>query len=267
MSNNTDEITELVSFMHELADRSAAAILPHFRNELAIDNKAAGKDFDPVTVADRAGESAIRERIQAQYPAHAILGEEHAAISGDGPYRWVIDPIDGTKAFILGLPTWGTLIGLERDDRPAIGLMNQPYTRDRFWSDGQASYFSGMNGSPRQIRTSQTTDLTQAMIATTDPGLFADGFEISAFGAIRSAAKSCRYGTDCFAYALLAAGLIDLVIEAGLQPYDIVALIPIIENAGGIITTWDGKEARNGGRIIAAANAGLHTQAIELIKQ
>jgi myo-inositol-1(or 4)-monophosphatase len=265
MPDNLDEIAQLTSFMHELADRSAPAILPHFRSQLTVDNKAAGDNFDPVTIADRAAEKLIRDHIQSQYPSHAILGEEHAPKSGDGPYQWVIDPIDGTRAFILGLPTWGTLIGLECDHRPTIGLMNQPYTRDRFWSDGQASYLRGKDDITRQIQTRSTADLAEALIATTDPGLFADGFEANAFRQVQARARSCRYGTDCFAYALLAAGLIDLVIEAGLKPYDIVALIPIIENAGGIITTWEGKEARHGGRIVAAANTSLHAQAIELI--
>ena len=255
----------LVSFTHDLADASALAIEPFFRNDLAVTAKGGCEHFDPVTEADRAAETIIRSEIQKIYPDHAILGEEHGSTAGTMPYRWIIDPIDGTRAFILGLPTWGTLIGLEFNCVPMIGLMNQPFTRDRFWSDGQTSYFRNGDTTARKIKTRSSVTLSNAQMACTHPDMFDAGFEARAYAAITANAKSCRLGTDCFGYALLAAGLIDLVVEAKLQPYDVVALIPIINNAGGIITTWDGGSAQHGGRIVAAANAKLHAEVLDII--
>jgi len=256
---------ELVTFAHQLADVSQTVILPFFRRELSVSNKAQLGDFDPVTEADRAAETAIRALIQSTHPTHAILGEEHGSRAGTAPFRWVIDPIDGTRAFIIGLPTWGTLIGLEANERPAIGLMNQPYTGDRFWSDGTTSSYRGADGITKRIHSRTDARLDGAQMAATDPTMFRDDRDGAAFEAVRARVTGCRFGTDCSAYALLAAGFIDLVIEVGLKPYDIVALIPIIENAGGVVTTWDGGEARHGGRIIAAANAALHSEALELL--
>jgi len=255
----------LMSFAHSLADASAKAIQPYFRSDLTVTTKGSDDQFDPVTEGDRAAESVIRCEIQKSYPDHAILGEEHGSTVGTLPYRWVIDPIDGTRAFILGLPTWGTLIGLELDGAPALGLMNQPFTQDRFWSDGDASYFRNANQLPRQIHTRASVTLRDAQMACTHPDMFDAGFELNAYAKIAKTVKSCRLGTDCFGYALLAAGLIDLVVEAKLQPYDVVALIPIIKSAGGVITTWEGDDARHGGRIVAAANAKLHADALNVI--
>lgn len=266
MPSNSESNNELISFAHNLADASAAVIAPFFRQSLQVDHKGTNAQFDPVTEADRAGEAVIRARIQATYPDHSILGEEHGAQIGTSEYRWVIDPIDGTRGFILGLPTWGTLIGLEHNGKPLIGMMNQPYTQDRFWSDGQASYFRSADGNSRTIKTRTTiTRLADAQLASTHPDLFATKADAAAFAAVRAGVRACRFGTDCFGYALLAAGLIDAVMEAGLQPYDVAALIPIIENAGGVITTWEGNSARNGGRIIAAANQELHAELMTLI--
>ena len=255
----------LVNFAHQLADASSAAILPHFRSQLSVDNKAQEGRFDPVTVADRAAETAIRQLIESTHPEHGILGEEHGSTASQGPYRWVVDPIDGTRAFIIGLPTWGTLIGLEINERPTIGLMNQPYTGDRFWSDGNTSSYRSTDGTTRRIKSRTGVRLENAQMASTDPTMFRDDHDRATFDTLRSRATGCRFGTDCYAYALLAAGFIDLVVEAGLQPYDIVALIPIIENAGGVITTWDGGDPRHGGRILAAGSAALHSEALELI--
>lgn len=266
MSNNVIQLSDLVSFAHRLGDESATSILPYFRSDLAVESKHGGRStFDPVTQGDRAAEETIRSNIIETYPDHSILGEEQAARLGTSAYRWVIDPIDGTRAFILGLPTWGTLIGLEIDDVPTIGLMNQPFTGDRFWSDGKASFFRGQDGIARRISTRSSVSLNEAQMACTHPEMFAVGAEADVFQTVSQNVRSCRLGTDCFGYAMLAAGLVDLVVEADLKPYDIVALIPIIENAGGVITTWDGGEARHGGRIVAAANPALHAEALEII--
>ncbi|MFY0615355.1 MAG: histidinol-phosphatase [Hyphomicrobiaceae bacterium] len=258
--------SQLISLAHRLGDVSADVILPLFRSDLAVDVKGGqGAAFDPVTEGDRAAEVSIREIIEATFPNHGIFGEEHGIKPGSSPYRWVIDPIDGTRAFILGLPTWGTLIGLEINEQPAIGLMNQPFTGDRFWSDGKASYFRNGAGDTRQIQTRASVNLREAQMASTSPDIFAEGNETTVYTTISESVRSCRHGTDCWGYALLAAGLVDIVVEAGLKPYDIVALIPIIENAGGVITSWDGDTARHGGRILAAANPALHAEALDVI--
>ena len=266
MTSDTISHCELVSLAHQLGDRSAEIILPFFRQDLAVDVKG-GHDapFDPVTEGDRAAELGIRTLIEATYPSHAILGEEHGAKQVASPYRWVIDPIDGTRAFILGLPTWGTLIGVEINEQPTIGLMNQPFTGDRFWTDGTASFFRDREGSVRELKTRSSVTFREAQMATTNSALFETGTEAAVYAAFSTSARACRLGTDCWGYALLAAGLIDIVVETGLKPYDIVALIPIIENAGGVVTSWDGGTARHGGQVLATANAALHAEALDLI--
>ena len=257
---------QLAELAHRLADLSASAILPHFRSGLAVENKGSEQRFDPVTAADRAGEEVIRAELSRLLPDHGVLGEEMGERKSDSRYRWVIDPIDGTRAFILGLPTWGTLIGLEREGSPFIGLMNQPFTQERFWSDGDRSYFAKSAGSPQRLSTRNDTPLDQAFIASTSPDLFTVERERAAFARLQAATRDARYGADCYAYCLVAAGFVDVVVESGLQPYDIVALIPIIENAGGCVTTWDGHPANSGGRIVATSGPRLHEQVLELLQ-
>ena len=254
-----------VDALHRMADASAAVILPHFRAGIAVESKKAER-FDPVTAADRAAEQSIREIIATEFPEHGIVGEEFGNVRPDAPLQWVIDPIDGTRAFIQGLPTWGTLIGLMKDGVPVAGLMNQPFTRERTWSDGSNSFFRGPDGETRRLATRQI-EIAAAQMSTTDPGLFRDGPEKSAFAAVRGAVQQCRFGTDCYAYCLLAAGHVDVVMEAGLQIYDIVPLIPLIEHAGGKVTGWDGSPATNGGRILACGDHALHTQILAIIAQ
>lgn len=267
-SDAPGELQQLLAVAHELADASGAAVMPYFRAGISIENKARGDGFDPVTLADRAAEEVIRQGLAQHFPDHAILGEEFDAkpASSDGPgaCRWVIDPIDGTRAFILGLPTWGTLIGVEVDGRPTVGLMNQPFTRERFWSDGAASYLRDPEGNVRKLRT-RSAQLETAHLSTTSPDMFAAGIEERCFEAVRSATRSCRFGGDCYAYCLLAAGLIDVVIEAGLQPYDIVALIPVVENAGGVVTSWTGGSAHEGGRVVASGDPAVHDEVLRLL--
>ena len=255
----------LMRFAHELADASGQAIARHFRTTLAIANKADGDAYDPVTTADRAAERVIRRLLKARFPEHGLVGEEYGTILGRGPYRWFIDPIDGTRSFITGSPLWGTLIGLMQDERPLLGLMNQPFTGERVWSDGRRSRWRGPRGRTATLSTRACAGLSAAVLATTHPDIFA-AQEASAFAAIKSRARMTRYGGDCYGYCLLAAGFIDLIIEAGLRPWDIVALVPIIESAGGIVTTWDGRSALNGGRIIAAGDKRVHAQALALLR-
>ena len=260
-----------IDFAHTLADVSADAILPRFRTPLTVENKAgkgetAGAGFDPVTAADRAAERAIRKAISARFPDHGIVGEEFATLAGSSRYRWVIDPIDGTRAFITGSPLWGTLIGLMDGPAPALGLMNQPFTGERVWSDGAVARWRRPDGKVRRLATRACARLADATFTTTHPDLFAAGVEAAAFVAVKSHARMTRYGGDCYAYCLLAAGFIDVIVEAGLKPYDVVALVPIIEAAGGIVTTWEGASPTEGGRILAAGDRRVHQEAMALLR-
>jgi histidinol-phosphatase len=262
--DSADEIATLVAFAHELADAAGAVILPHFRAPLAVDNKAGGSAFDPVTAADRGAEAAMRALIRSRYPSHGILGEEYGRQEGDAA-TWVLDPVDGTRGFITGLPTWGTLIGLQLDDRALIGVMDQPFVRDRFVGSplGAELRTTGPDGHTRHVPLAvrSCASLAEAVLSTTSPDLFAPG-EREAFAALRSEVRLTRYGGDCYAYCMVALGLVDLVVESGLQPYDIVALIPIIERAGGVVTSWDGGAAVAGGRIVAAGDRRIHEAAL-----
>ena len=256
-----------IDFAHEVANLSAKAILPHFRRTLAVSNKAGPTAFDPVTAADRAAERAIRKAVLNRFPDHGIVGEEYGAVAGAGRYCWVIDPIDGTRAFIIGSPMWGTLIGLMDGGQPILGLMDQPFTGERFWSDGRRANWRGRDGKARRIKTRACTRLADAVLSATHPDMFAPAPEAASFGAVRSRVRMTRYGGDCYGYCLLAAGFIDVIIEASLKPYDIVALIPIIEAAGGIVTGWDGGPATDGGNIIAAGDRRVHGEAIALLRK
>ena len=251
-------------FVAKLATASGQAILPFFRAKHATEDKSAGGVFDPVTEADRAGEVVMRNLIRQTFPAHGVLGEEFGTEQADAEYVWVLDPIDGTRAFISGIPVWGTLIGLARDGIPVYGMMNQPFTGERFSGDGRKARYEGPNG-PRDLRTRAVTSLAEATLMTTSPGLF-EGEQRDAYGRVEAAVRLARYGCDCYAYCMLAAGHIDLVIESGLKPYDIVALIPIVEGAGGIVTSWSGDSAAGGGTVIAAGNKALHEAALALLR-
>lgn len=228
-------------------------------------NKASGTGYDPVTAADQAAERAIRAAIAKSYPDHGILGEEFAAVRGAGRYQWVVDPIDGTRAFIMGSPLWGTLIGLIEDDKPVLGLMDQPFTRERFWAHGGAARMRAPDGRTRRLKTRACSGLAQAVLTSTHPDLFNSPKEMAAFGRIKTRVRMTRYGGDCYGYCLLAAGFVDVVVEAGLKAHDVAALIPIIEGAGGKITTWDNKPALRGGRIVATGDKRVHEEALALL--
>jgi myo-inositol-1(or 4)-monophosphatase len=258
-------VVELGRFMDDLALASGQAIMPFFRAQFALEDKArGGSPFDPVTEADRAAEVVLRAMIGKAFPGHGILGEEFGTERADAECVWVLDPIDGTRAFIAGLPTWGTLIGLTRNGAPVRGLMHQPYLGERFTGDGHTARLRGPAGE-RTLRTRRCADLSQALLATTDPRLFGAGEEADRFRAVEAKVRLSRYGTDCYAYCMLAAGQIDLVIEAELKPYDICALVPIIEGAGGRVTTWDGGPAAGGGRIVAAGDPRLHEAVLAIL--
>ncbi|MFC0284245.1 histidinol-phosphatase [Camelimonas abortus] len=254
---------DFAAFVNELADISGRAIAPFFRSTMLMENKAGPRGFDPVTEADRAAEAAMRARIRRTFPAHGIEGEEYGAEGSAAEYVWVLDPIDGTAAFISGLPLWGTLIGLKRNGRPVFGMMSQPFTGERFWGDcGQSRY--RRNGETRVIRTRRCASLATATLASTSPHLFSEA-EFAAFSRVQRACRLTRYGADCYAYCMLAAGHIDLVVEAGLKPCDIAPLIPVIQGAGGVVTTWSGGPATDGGRVVAAGDPAVHAAAMELL--
>jgi myo-inositol-1(or 4)-monophosphatase len=247
------------AFVDELANVSGETILPFFRTALSVEDKSRGMRFDPVTAADRAAETAMRSLIRRSFPEHGVIGEEFGEDRADAEYVWVLDPIDGTKSFIAGMPAWGTLIGLTHFGAPAFGMMHQPFTRERFSGDGGAARYRGPAGD-RVLQTRRCEALKDAVLFTTSPLLMNEG-DRRTFAKIEETVRLSRYGGDCYAYCMLAAGHVDLVIETELNRHDIIPLIPIITGAGGIVTTWEGTAPEGGGRIIAAADERLHAAA------
>lgn len=258
------ELRELIEFAGTLADAAGAAILPYFREPQAVENKRPG-GYDPVTIADRAAEQAIRMRINSAYPDHGIVGEEFPTTRSRSGLSWYIDPIDGTRAFITGTPVWGTLIALNKDGEPLLGIIDQPFTSERFIGSRLGGEMRS-RGKSTPLKTRACARLADAVLTTTHPNAFARPSEHAAFLAIGKQCRMYRYGGDCYAYAMLAHGLIDLVIETGLQPYDVQALIPVITAAGGKITNWSGGSAAQGGQVIAAGDVRLHAHVMELLK-
>ncbi|WP_442920875.1 histidinol-phosphatase [Mesorhizobium sp. CCNWLW176] len=248
--------------MRRIAEAAAAETLPRFRQQGAVSNKLSG-GFDPVTEADREAERAIRALINAEFPDHGILGEEHGIENASSSHVWVIDPIDGTRAYISGLPVWGTLVGLTVDGDSVAGLMSQPFTGELYYANASGSHYEGPGGA-RKLSTRKTTSLADATLFTTTPALF-KGDKRVLYDRLESQVRLARYGTDCYAFAMVASGNADIVADPGLQPYDIVALIPIIEKAGGVVTTFSGGPAENGGDILASATPELHAAAMKIL--
>ena len=249
----------------ELYGAIAAATLPHFRTRLTVDNKLAdrhGRQFDPVTIADREAETAIRHVLRTHFPNDGILGEEFGLDLGAAPNRWIIDPIDGTRAFISGLPVWGSLVGRYVDGRAQLGMMAQPFTGELYCADDTGAFLlrPGSGDAPIRLSTSDCTVLASAIGFTTSPRLYRNE-DRERFETLEDRMRLMRFGCDCYAFALLAAGHCDLVVEPGLQSYDIAGLIALVEQAGGVITTFDGDRPEDGGNIIAAATPELHAAA------
>lgn len=272
--NSGARAMELLDFLNELADVAGDAILPHFRTRLDADNglqnKKQGDGFDPVTVADRASERAMRALISERFPDHGVLGEEFENTQLDADEIWILDPIDGTRAFISGLPVWGVLIGHKKSGRAHVGMMAQPYTGERFYGDGAAAWMTRAGqvadkSGPISLKTRPCASLAQATLFTTAPELFSKP-AAQKYQAIEDQVRLHRYGVDCYAFAMLAAGHVDVVIEADLKPFDIAALIPIIEGAGGRVTTWDGGNAVDGGSIIACGDPALHEDLLKILR-
>jgi histidinol phosphatase-like enzyme (inositol monophosphatase family) len=258
-----DDVQNIFDTAAEMADAARRITLQYFRSPgLAADTKEIDR-FDPVTVADRLCEEAMRAILATRRPMDAILGEEYGAKAGISGLTWVLDPIDGTRGFLSGTPTWGVLIGLCDAAGPLYGLIDQPFIGERFEGGFARARTTGPLG-PRNLKTRAARPLSDAILFSTFPEVGTPA-EAAAFRHVAASAKLTRYGTDCYAYALIAAGQIDLVIEAGLQPYDVAAPIAVIQAAGGIVTNWQGGPAHQGGQILAAANAAIHAEAVALL--
>jgi histidinol phosphatase-like enzyme (inositol monophosphatase family) len=251
--------TELVALANRLADAARPIVARYFRSGVVVDDKT---DASPVTIADREAETAMRALLDAHVPAHGVFGEEHGAVRTDADYVWVLDPIDGTKAFITGLPIFGTLIALLHRGVPVLGIIDQPILGERWL--GVAGERSTFNGRPIQVRSCAALD--QAYMYSTAPIMFPGAWE-KRHEALTQRVKLFRWGGDCYAYGLLASGHVDLVVENSLKLYDFAALVPVILGAGGLITDWRGKalDVNSDGSVIAAGNPAIHRAAIEVL--
>ncbi len=252
-------LDNFVSLASDLADAAGAAIRPYFRTMLTVDDKP---DSTPVTAADRAAEQVMRRMIESRFPDHGILGEEFGRVREDAEFVWVLDPIDGTKSFISGVPLFGTLIALTHAGRPILGVIDQPVSRERWL--GVQGRTSTLNGAA--IRCRSCAGLGSATLFATTPDMFR-GADAAAFGRISAAVKLTRFGADCYAYGLVAAGFVDLVLEASLKPYDFCAIAPIVEGAGGVATVWRGRALglASDGRVLVAGDRRSHEAALTLL--
>jgi myo-inositol-1(or 4)-monophosphatase len=251
---------ELTEFALALAKESGKAILPLFRRDTPIDTKP-HHGWDPVTEGDRAGERVIRRMIEERFPDHGINGEEYGRKAGKAPFTWVLDPIDGTRAFVCGMPTWATLIGLSFEESPMLGVMSQPYVGEIFYGNPDGAWLLH-DGTSMKLASRMSVRLDAATAGTTAPEQYRSDIDQAAFGRLCAQVKMMRYGGDAYFYALVAAGQLDLALDAGLQPYDIAALIPIIKGAGGVIGSWSGTDPAQGGNVIAAGSAALLDEAV-----
>jgi myo-inositol-1(or 4)-monophosphatase len=259
----TPDWAELTRFAIALAGASADAILPYFRQNTAIDVKD-GPVWDPVTEGDRAGERAIRQLIEQHYPDHAIHGEEYGIKEGRSPFTWLLDPVDGTRSFVCGMPTWATLIGLSYEGRPVLGLMNQPVVGDMFYGNPQGAWHS-YRGTTSAMATRKGVPLDRATLGTTAPELYRSAESQSRFQALKARAQLTRYGGDAYFYCMLAAGHLDIAMDCGLQPYDITPLLPIVTGAGGVAAEWTGGDLARGGNVITAGSQALLDEALAIL--
>lgn len=254
------EVAAFLPFAESLADAAGEILRRHYRSAFTVEDKA---DLSPVTIADREAERVMRDAIRRAHPDHGIAGEELGGEGTDRSYVWCLDPIDGTKNFVAGRPQFGTLIALTRDGAPVLGVIAQPILNERWLGvEDRPSLFDG-----KPIRTRACKDIGRAILSTSSPYLFAAGFERDAFERLRERVRFPVFGGDCYAYGLLALGFVDIVVEAGLKPYDYAALVPVIEGAGGRITDWRGRRPTlaSDGRVLAAGDADLHAQALAIL--
>lgn len=253
----------LIAAAHAVADAARPETLRHFRRGIAADDKGPEGRYDPVTEGDRAAERAMREVLARLRPEDGILGEEYGNRPGTSGLTWVLDPIDGTRGYLCGTPTWGVLVSVADGRGPLYGLIDQPYTGERFEGGFGLARLVGPHGE-RALQTAAPRPLAEARLLTTFPEIGTPA-ERAAFGRVAERVRLVRYGMDCYGYALLALGQVDLVIEAGLQPYDVQAPIAVVTAAGGVATDWEGRPAHGGGRLLAAANPAIHAEALALL--
>ena len=258
------DISAYAEFARKLATAASKVILPLFRTQMDMEDKAPNAMFDPVTKADRDAEQVMRDLISDQYPDHGIEGEEFGLTRPDSRLRWILDPIDGTKSFVSGVVSWGVLIGLLVDDKPVLGVLHQPFLDETYLGYNKSGLLVSHQGT-RSLKVRRCTDIGKAVLMTTSPRLFGTDEKYGQFKLVENKTRMTRYGGDCYNYGLLASGHIDLVIEAGLQRYDIAPLIPIIEAAGGIVTDWTGGNPIETGTVIAAGDARIHAATVELL--
>jgi len=258
MTAGAPSFDAFLDFAAGTAVAAGAAILPHFRVPIDVENKLAGRGYDPVTVADRAAETVIRDAVRRAYPGHGLLGEEHGYEQGSEAWTWVIDPIDGTKSFVLGHLHWATLIALNDGTRPVVGVTYQPFVGEAFLAAHGGDAWWQRGSERRRLRTRACPSIGDAIVATTDPRWFAGEREARALAVATEGTRFVRYGGDCYCYTQLAMGLVDVAMETGLKPYDIQSLIPLIESAGGVVTDWKGGTCYHGGDVLACGDPALH---------
>ena len=254
-----------LEFALDLARAAGEVILPHFREPIAVADKGGARGYDPVTAADREAEDVIRAAIARVHPDHGLRGEEHGWERGTSPYTWVIDPIDGTRSFIVGQLHWATLIALNDGKRPVLGVVHQPYVGESFaaTAGGTATWQRGPE--QRNLHTRPCNALGDAVLACTTPDMFVTPATRAGFARVRERVRLTRFGGDCYAYCLLAMGLIDIVIESSLQAYDVQALVPIVEAAGGVISDWTGGRCDEGGDVVACGDPARHAEILKLL--
>jgi len=259
------DLADYLEFALGTAQESGQLILPYFRAQLQLENKGSALDYQPVTLADRRAEQFIRDRLAQRFPEHGILGEELGNSGGPARCSWLIDPIDGTRSFVLGLLHWATMIALNDGERPVLGVVHQPYVGESFVATipGSANWQRGSVS--RTLVARSCASLTDAFVSVSDPAQFSTPREIRALRAIRRYARDVRYGAECYGACLLASGLLDVVLDVDLDVYDVQPLVPIVEAAGGVISDWDGHPCYAGGSIVACSDARVHAEVLQLI--
>jgi histidinol-phosphatase len=261
-----EEVQSLVDFATQIIQDSGEIALKYFRTNLDVTNKQIGGKFDPVTLADKEIEAYLREKINASYPGHTVIGEEAGETAGTESFKWLIDPIDGTRGFVAGSPMWGTLLGLMDGEECVVGLMHQPFVKETFVGSKQGAFILSGEAS-KQIHSSSKEQLSDAVLCCTHMSMFHSGKDLDSFLKIAESCRFSRFGTDCYGYGLLAHGFVDLIVESSLKAYDIMPLIPIVEAAGGVISDWRGASVEKGGNVVAAANPALHEQALKILSR
>lgn len=256
---------DTIALAHRLCEASGAAIRPYFRQRIDVAHKPGRHAFDPVTEADKGGERAIRAILDAERPNDAILGEEYGKKPGTSAWRWVLDPVDGTRSFITGRHEWGSLIALEKNEVPVLGILDQPVLGERFIGvNGRSHLVQGGAHTPLQTR--ECPDIAQAVLCSTDPSVYMSAAQQASFAAVKDKVRFTRYLGDCYIFAMLAMGFIDVIVEGPLSRWDIAALVPLVEGAGGIITNWQGDVWRDGDAVLACGDNRVHQQVLALLQ-